>query len=297
MKQAIISFMYIILFCMPSIAMSEKLSGRDIMKKVLTTSCYAADNGRLRATMKTQKNGKITGIRDFATLYVTEKNPQTKKIIEQNQHWLIYFFDATYKGTTFYVNTLHGKEDNRYYFQPKISKVMKLKGKDEFGTLAGSITWYINASCSYELDDNLHKVIKLPTTKHASIKIRSRPRVRNHKIYAPYHYFISHIDPKTYIVKRIEYYRKGIEKPFRISVARKIEIIDAGNDRKIPTITEGIVMEANEVTHLKIHFVEYNNPQIQQKIIKDVMNKIAQDNDKKNISQYIPNIMLNTPSE
>jgi len=147
------------------------------------------------------------------------------------------------------------KDDDRWLYMPSLDLVKRIAASDKRTSFVGSDFLYEDISGRSPAED-LHELIET-TPDHFVIKnVPRKPKE------VEFEYYIAHVDRKTFMPVRMEYFKTG-DRLYRIIEARKIEEIQAREDGGAvlyPTVTESVARDLEYGSHTVMTFsdIKYN---------------------------------------
>lgn len=184
-----------------------------IIKKANHVAYYNGKDGRAKVQMLIKDSQGRSRKRSFTIL---RKNIDTKT--DGEQKFYVYFNRPTdMQGTVFLVWKKMEGDDDRWMYFPALDLVKRIAGGDKRTSFVGSTFLYEDVS-GRRLSADEHKLLK--TTGDAYV-VESVPVDKSGVKFSKY---IAHVDKKSFIPLKIEYYNsKG--KVYRIYENKKWEMV------------------------------------------------------------------------
>lgn len=215
-----------------------------IVNKANLAAYYQADDGKAKVKMTiTDKQGK-TREHEFNIL---------RKDVQDggDQNYFVYFRRPPDVRGMVYMVHKHAdvdKGDDRWLYMPALDLTKRIAASDKRTSFVGSNFLYEDVSGrSLELDT--HELIET-TDQHYVVK--NVPRKPEE---VEFGYYNVHIDRKTFMPMKMEYFDKNSGKLFRTIESQKVEDIEG-----FPTVTKSVVsdLRTGGKTEMEFTNVDYN---------------------------------------
>jgi len=215
-----------------------------IVNKANLAAYYQADDGKAKVKMTiTDKQGNTRG-REFNIL---------RKDVQDggDQNYFVYFQRPADVRRMVYMVHKHAdadKGDDRWLYMPALDLIKRIAASDKRTSFVGSDFLYEDVSGrSLELDT--HELIKT-TDQHYVVKnVPRKPEL------VEFGYYNVHIDRKTFMPMKMEYFDKNSGKLFRTIESQKVEELEG-----FPTVTRSVVSDLRTGGRTEMEFtnVDYN---------------------------------------
>jgi hypothetical protein len=215
-----------------------------IVEKANLAAYYQGDDGKATVKMTiTDKQGN-TREREFNILRKDVKDGG-------DQNYFVYFQRPADVRRMVYMVHKHAevnRDDDRWLYMPALDLIKRIAASDKRTSFVGSDFVYEDVSGrSLELDT--HELTGT-TDEHFVVKnVPKRPEL------VEFAYYNVHIDRKTYMPMKMEYFDKGSGKLFRTIESAKVETIEG-----FPTVTRSVVtdLRTGGKTEMQFNNVDYN---------------------------------------
>jgi outer membrane lipoprotein-sorting protein len=215
-----------------------------IVNKANVVAYYLGDDGKASVHMKIiDKQGQVRQ-REFNIL---------RKDIEDggDQNYFVYFQrPADVRRMTYMVHkhAAVDEDDDRWLYLPALDLVKRIAASDKRTSFVGSDFLYEDVSGrSLELDT--HELIETTDKLFVVKNVPKKPEL------VEFSYYNVHIDRKTYMPMKMEYYDKSSGELYRVIESEKVETIEG-----FPTVTRSVVrnLKTGGKTEMEFNEVDYN---------------------------------------
>jgi hypothetical protein len=233
-------------------AFADEPAVDEIVRKANHMALYQGKDSKGRvALVITDKQGRVRERR----LNMLRKNDGGKNC---NQKYFAFFqAPADVRKMVFMVHKHAAlkQDDDRWLYMPSLDLVKRIAASDKRTSFVGSHFLYEDISGRSVLED-VHELIQT-TDRHYVVK--NTPKSPENVEFA---YYIAHIDKKTFLPIKTEYFKKEGQ-CYRVIAAKQVENIEAKeNGRQViyPTITESTAedLESGGKTTMTVSAIRYN---------------------------------------
>ena len=234
-------------------ALAEIVTADEIVKKTNHMSLYQGLDSKGKVMLEiTDRQGRVRK-RNFNMLRL-DCDKQ-----DENQKYFVFFqAPADVRKMVFMVHkhAALNQDDDRWMYMPSLDLVKRIASSDKRTSFVGSDFLYEDISGRSPHED-IHELIK---TTDSSYIIKNTPIKFDEVEFA---YFVAHIDKKTFLPIKIEFFKKG-DRPYRVIESIKLENIQGmenGTMVSYPTITVSIAkdLENRSETKMIVSDIQYNN--------------------------------------
>lgn len=214
-----------------------------IVNNANLSAYYQGDNGKANVKMTiTDKNG-LERTREFAIVRYDVNDGG-------NQKYFVYFKKpADVRKMVFMVHKQAAvdKEDDRWLYMPALDLVKRIAASDKRTSFVGSDFYYEDVSGRNLLED----IHELTSTDANNYVVKNTPKNPDA---VEFSYYDVHIDKKTFMPVKMEYYDKG-GKLYRIIESQEIKEI-----QDFPTVVRSQVKDLNSgsTTLMEFSDIQYN---------------------------------------
>ena len=215
-----------------------------IVTKANLAAYYQGDDGKAKVKMIIMDKQGNTRERQFNILRKDERDGG-------DQNYFVYFQrPADVRRMVFMVHK-HAdvdKDDDRWLYLPSLDLIRRIAASDKRTSFVGSDFVYEDVSGrSLELDT--HELIKTTDQYYVVKNVPKKPGL------VEFSHYNVHIDRKTFMPMKMEYFDKDSGKLYRIIESQKIEEIDG-----FPTVTRSVVsdLRTGGKTEMQFNNVDYN---------------------------------------
>jgi hypothetical protein len=216
-------------------AQSGGITVDDIIRKANHMALYQGDDGKGRVTLViTDKQGR-TRKREFNMLRKDEGES------DMDQKYFVFFHEpADIRKMVFMVHkhTEPGRDDDRWLYLPSLDLVKRIAASDKRTSFVGSDFLYEDISGRNPIQDT-HELMAT-TAMHYVVKNVPRNRAN-----VEFEYYIAHIDKKTFLPVKIEYFKKG-DRLYRVIESLKIaetKAVENGIKVTYPTVVVSVARD------------------------------------------------------
>ncbi len=147
------------------------------------------------------------------------------------------------------------KDDDRWLYMPGLDLVKRIAARDKRTSFVGSDFLYEDISGRSPDEDN-HELIEMTDTYYILKNIPKKPDT------VEFEYYIAHIDRKSFVPMKMEFFKRG-HRLYRVIESVRLEEIQAQeNGQKVtyPTVTESLVRNLANGSETKMIFsdIRYN---------------------------------------
>ena len=233
-------------------AQSGGINGDDIIRKANHMALYQGVDGKGRVTLViTDKQGR-TRKREFNMLRRDEGES------DMDQKYFVFFHEpADIRKMVFMVHkhAEPGRDDDRWLYMPSLDLVKRIAASDKRTSFVGSDFLYEDISGRNPTED-AHELI---TTTDMYYVLKNVPTNRAN---VEFEYYIAHIDKKTLLPMKIEYFKKD-NRLYRVLESMKVTEIEADEDGKkvkYPTVFVSVARDLENGSKSEMTFsnVKYN---------------------------------------
>ncbi len=231
---------------------ADELTVDEIVRKANHMALYQGADGKGKVTMVIQdKQGRIR-MREFNML---RKNVDDR---DRDQKYYSFFqAPADVRKMVFMVHkhVAIEKDDDRWLYMPSLDLVKRIAASDKRTSFVGSDFLYEDISGRSPTEDT-HELIKKTDQYYILKNIPKNPDN------VEFEYYIAHIDKKTFMPMKMEFFKKG-DRLYRIIEATKLEEIQSAENGKevaYPTVTTSIAkdLENGSMTEMTFSNIRYN---------------------------------------
>lgn len=203
------------------------------------------------------------------TLVITDKQGRTRKRVfnmlrrdegdgDGDQKYFVFFHEPSDIRKMVFMVHKHaqpGRDDDRWLYMPSLDLVKRIAASDKRTSFAGSDFLYEDISGRNPIEDT-HELI---TTTDTDYVLKNMPKNRAS---VEFEYSIAHVDKKTFLPMKIEYFKKG-DRRYRVIESVQVTGIDADeNGKKVryPTITVSVAQDFEKESRSEMVFsdLRYN---------------------------------------
>lgn len=233
-------------------AQSGEIDVEDIIRKANHMALYQGVDGKGRVTLViTDKQGR-TRKRAFTMLRKDEGES------DMDQKYFVFFQEpADIRKMVFMVHkhTEPGRDDDRWLYLPGLDLVKRIAASDKRTSFVGSDFLYEDISGRNPMQDT-HELMET-TAMHYVVKNVPRNRAN-----VEFEYYIAHIDKKTFLPVKIEYFKKG-GRLFRVIESLKIaetKAVENGIKVTYPTVIVSVArdLENGSTSEMVFSDARYN---------------------------------------
>lgn len=147
------------------------------------------------------------------------------------------------------------KDDDRWLYMPSLDLVKRIAASDKRTSFVGSDFLYEDIS-GRSPEEDIHELIETTDTNYVIKNIPKKPGS------VEFAYYRAHIDKKTFIPMKMEFFKKG-GRLYRVIEVKTVDAIQAeenGQERTYPTVTVSLATDLENGSHSVITFsnVRYN---------------------------------------
>ncbi|MBE1426245.1 hypothetical protein H4684_002909 [Desulfomicrobium macestii] len=223
----------------------------NIVRKANHASLYQGQDatGRIELTI-TDSQGRVRK-REMAMLRRDENN-------DAEQQYYVYFLEpADVRKMVFMVHkhTAPGQDDDRWLYMPSLDLVKRIAASDKRTSFVGSDFLYEDISGRAITEDN-HELIGETDTEYILDNVPKTPESVEFS-----HYFV-HVDKKTFLPMRLQFFREGNRAYRTIEVTRVENVQAKENDQSVvyPTVAESVArnLDSGSATVMSFSRIGYN---------------------------------------
>ncbi|NMB71833.1 MAG: outer membrane lipoprotein-sorting protein [Bacteroidales bacterium] len=233
-------------------AQSNDIDVNDIIRKANHMALYQGVDGKGKVTLViTDKQGR-TRKREFNMLRRDEGES------DMDQKYFVFFHEpADIRKMVFMVHkhAEPGRDDDRWLYMPSLDLVKRIAASDKRTSFVGSDFLYEDISGRNPTEDT-HELI---TTTDMYYVLKNVPKNRAN---VEFEYYVAHIDKKTFLPMKIEYFKKD-NRLYRVLESMKVTEIEADEDGtkvKYPTVFVSVAKDLENGSKSEMTFsnVKYN---------------------------------------
>ncbi len=224
----------------------------DIIRKTNHIALYQGQDGKGKVTMViTDKQGR-TRERQFNMLRQDEDEA------DQDQKYYVFFQrPADVRKMVFMVHK-HAdveRDDDRWLYMPSLDLVKRIAASDKRTSFVGSDFLYEDISGRNPAEDT-HELVETTNACYVIKNVPKKPET------VEFEYYIAHIDRRTFLPMKLEYFKTG-GRCYRIIESSQVEHVEAKeNGKKVtyPTVTKSIArdLESGGTTEMTFSRMHYN---------------------------------------
>lgn len=233
-------------------AQSAMPSADDIIKKANHMALYQGVDTKGKVTMVIKdRQGRVRK----RTFNILRKNDEG---IDRNQKYYTFFQSpADVRKMTFMVHK-HAdleQDDDRWLYMPGLDLVKRIAASDKRTSFVGSDFLYEDISGRSPADDD-HRVVRTTQTHYLIKNTPKRPES------VEFAYYLAHIDKKTFLPMKIEFFKDG-DRLYRVIEVLQVKAIRAEENGKsvtYPTVTVSVArdLENGSQTEMTYSNIRYN---------------------------------------
>lgn len=236
----------------PGAAGSDAPPIATIIAKSNHASLYQGTDCQGTTTMTiTDKQGRVRK-RQFNML---RKNGDT---IDKEQKYFVYFIEPSDVRKMVFMVHKHvglGKDDDRWLYMPSLDLIKRIAASDKRTSFVGSDFLYEDISGRGPEEDT-HSLVE--TTDNFYV-VKNIPKNQDAVEFA---FYVAHIDKKTFIPMKIEYF-KADGKPYRlieVSEVQPVGATESGKPVTYPTVVRSVAkdLESGSQTEMVFSNPRYN---------------------------------------
>jgi len=233
-------------------AQSDGTNVDDIIRKANHMALYQGIDGKGKVSMViTDKQGR-TRKREFNMLRRDDGES------DMDQKYFVFFNEpADIRKMVFmvYKHAEAGKDDDRWFYMPSLDLVKRIAASDKRTSFVGSDFLYEDISGRNPTED-MHELI---TTTNKYYVVKNVPKNLEN---VEFEYYIAHIDKKTFLPMKIEYFKKN-NRFYRVIESMKVAEVEAdenGKKVKYPTVMVSVAkdLENGSKTEMVFSKIKYN---------------------------------------
>jgi len=232
-------------------AEAADLDAESIVRKANHASLYQGQDaaGRIELTI-TDSQGRVRERK--LTMLRRDENEDAE------QQYYVYFLEpADVRKMVFMVHkhTAPGQDDDRWLYMPSLDLVKRIAASDKRTSFAGSDFLYEDISGRAIIEDN-HELIGESDTEYILDNVPKTPESVEFC-----HYFV-HVDKKTFLPMRMQFFRKG-NRAYRTIEVTRVENVQAkenGQSVVYPTVAESVAknLDSGSATVMSFSRIGYN---------------------------------------
>jgi outer membrane lipoprotein-sorting protein len=192
------------------------INADEIVRKATHMALYQGDDAKGRVSMVITDSQGRQRKREFNMLRKDDGDA------DLDQKYFTFFHEpADVRKMVFMVHkhASQGKDDDRWLYMPSLDLVKRIAASDKRTSFVGSDFLYEDISGRNPRED-AHELVK--TTADFYV-LKSSPKEPGNVEFA---YYITHVDKKTFMPVRMEYFKKN-DNPYRTIEVKKTERVEA----------------------------------------------------------------------